>query len=278
MIFCAGRQITSKGNRRVTNIGGLSETHMQVPIRKSFTITALLVILLSSGCQGGQTGATPVPSETSLPLPLIETTVPPTEEMVVSVPRGTPPVIDGTFSPGEWEQAAVESLPDGSTLSFLHIDGYLYLGLRGDTTEMIVGNVLLARGETIAILHASAALGTGVYRQETATWRLARGFVWRCRDTGASQAAQDERAAFLREEGWVATNSRIGTPNELEYQIEITGEPLRMTVNYIKASETEVKIPWPEGLEDGSVEPTPGGLPEQLDFSPERWARIEFLP
>ncbi len=186
-------------------------------------------------------------------------------------------MIDGTFSPGEWEQAVVETASDGSTLSFLHSDGYLYLGLRANTTEMIVGNVYLNRGEAITILHVSAALGTGVYQREAGQWQLARDFVWRCRSTSSGQAAQDERDAFLQDEGWVATNSRIGTPNELEYQIETTGEGLRMAVNYIKASETDVKIPWPDGLDDGSVQPIPGGLPEQLDFSPDRWEVIVLL-
>jgi hypothetical protein len=203
---------------------------------------------------------------------------PPAGSVTVSVPRGEPPVIDGRLSPGEWERAATESLADGSELAFTYSEGFLYLAIRANTSELIVGNVYLDRGEEIVLLHASAALGTAVYRREGERWRLERDFVWRCRDTSSSPAAQDERAAFLREEGWVATNSRIGTPNELEYRIEMSGERLRLALNYIAASRTDVKVPWPDGLADGSVQPTPGGLPEQLDFSPGDWATLELMP
>jgi hypothetical protein len=149
---------------------------------------------------------------------------------------------------------------------FLYNEGFLYLGIRASTTEMIVRNVYLDRGDEIAILHASAALGAAVYRREEESWRLARDFVWRCRDTGDSPAAQQEREAFLREQGWVAANSRVGTPHELEHQIKMSGERLRLALNYIAASQTDVKIPWPDGLA------------EQLDFSPERWADIVVAP
>jgi hypothetical protein len=66
----------------------------------------------------------------------------------------------------------------------------------------------------------------------------------------------------------------MGAPNELEYQIKVPRGPLRVAANYIKASDPSVKVPWPADLDDACVQPTPGGLPAQMRFSPDRWATI----
>jgi hypothetical protein len=74
----------------------------------------------------------------------------------------------------------------------------------------------------------------------------------------------------------LAANSRIGTPNELEYQIKVNDQKLRLAVNFIRASNPNEKIVWPADLDDDCIKPTPGGLPEFLDFSPERWGFLEL--
>jgi hypothetical protein len=178
------------------------------------------------------------------------------------------------MSPGEWDSAGVETFSDGSELFLMYSDGYLYLGIRANTPEMIVGNIFINRGDEIAILHSSAALGTALYQKGMGSWQQTQGFVWRCRKTDNSEVAQAERAAFLKEEHWMAANARMGSPNELEYQIEVTNETLRLAVNFIRASNPNVKIPWPNDLDDDCIKPTPGGMPAQLHFSPDRWATI----
>lgn len=207
------------------------------------------------------------PSETPLSL---------AEPPAVSVPPGNPPVIDGTISPGEWGGAEIETFSDGSELLLLYGEGSLYLGIRAGTPGLIVGNIFLDRGEKIAILHSSAALGTALYLKGPDSWRRNRGFVWRCRATDDSEAAQAERDAFLREEHWLAANARMGSPNELEYQIEATGETLRLAVIFIRASNPNEKTPWPNDLDDDCIKPTPGGMPARLQFSPEGWATLSL--
>jgi hypothetical protein len=66
----------------------------------------------------------------------------------------------------------------------------------------------------------------------------------------------------------------VGSPNELEYQIEVTDETLRLAASLIRASKPDVEIPWPSDLNDDCIRPTPGGLPAQLRFSPNRWATV----
>ena len=69
----------------------------------------------------------------------------------------------------------------------------------------------------------------------------------------------------------------MGTPNELEYQIEIPNQEFRMAAVYIKATPPYEEIPWPALLVDDCIRPTPGGLPLELWFSPEQWVRLEFF-
>ena len=132
-------------------------------------------------------------------------------------------------------------------------------------------HVFVLQGEQIKILHASAALGTAIYSQGEGAWQQVQDFDWRCRSTSNGQAAQAQRDQFLDEEGWLATNSRIGTPNELEYRIKLSGKDLRLAVNFLRAADTSQKIPWPANLDDDCIKLTPRGYPTELQFSPEQW-------
>lgn len=194
----------------------------------------------------------------------------------VIVPTGSPPEIDGVLSPGEWDHAVKEVFADGSEMFFIYAAGDLYLGIHSKTPEMIVANIFIHRSDEISILHTSAALGTAIYQRGNDNWQLIQDFTWQCRDTSQSEAARSERQAFLLREGWIAVNSRIGVPEELEFQIKITEETVRLAANIIKTSNTNEKIPWPANLEDDCIKPTPGGLPGTLLFKPETWATLEI--
>ena len=199
-----------------------------------------------------------------------------TDPNFLSVPQGSPLTIDGTLAPGEWDKAHVEIFADGSELFLMYDQGYLYLGIRSNTPEMIVGNIFVNQGDEIRILHTSAALGTAIYARGADRWQQTQTFDWRCRRTDQSDAAQAERDLFLQNEGWVSINSRIGTPNELEYKIEVPSGSLRLVANLLRSSDPDVKIAWPSDLDDDCVKPTPGGLPAQMQFSPDRWALIDI--
>ena len=212
-------------------------------------LTAVSFILL--GCASPQTQratpqgvyitATPRVAEvTATPEPTAPSLA---AQTAIIVLQGNPPAIDGTISPVEWDDASIETFADGSELLLMHAGGYLYLGVRANTPGMIVGNVFINRGDEIAILHSSAALGTAIYQKGEDNWRQIQNFTWQCRDTSDSESAQAERAEFLLEEGWVAANSRMGTPEELEYRIEMAEDTLRLAVNFIRASNPNEKIP-----------------------------------
>jgi hypothetical protein len=236
-----------------------------------------------SGC-GSITPALQTPIVSSLLQPTTNNTPHPDEnkngtEMyppLVIVPVGNAPIIDGTLSPGEWDEANVETFADGSQLLLLQAGDFIYVGIRANEVEMIAGNIFIRRGDEIVILHTSAALGAAIYQQGGDGWQQTQDFTWRCRNTGNSESILAERAKFLQDEGWLAANGLMGTPNELEYQIKIPDQDFRLAVVYIKATYPYKKVPWPAKLDDDCIQPGSGGLPLVMQFSIAQWARLEL--
>ena len=157
------------------------------------TVLTLPLLSLASGCQDKN----PLSSDDSMttqtsPTPLLA-------ENIIIVPHGKSQAIDGEILPGEWDNAIREIFKDGSELCLMNSDGYLYMALRANSPDTIVGNIFIDQGDKILILHASAALGTGIYQKESDQWQLTQGFVWSCRDTSDSEAAQNERKLFLQD-------------------------------------------------------------------------------
>ena len=108
-------------------------------------------------------------------------------------------------------------------------------------------------------------------------WQQTKVFEWCCRERTNNAAAQATRQTFLEEEGWTATNTHIGTPNELEYQIAMLDETLRLAVTFFHASDSAgVRTFWPEGLEDDTLFTPQGSYPAELHFSPATWGTVSI--
>ena len=197
-------------------------------------------------------------------------------ESCIDVPVGSTPIIDGEISPGEWEDSWIGGFSDESKLFLKINDGYLYLGIQADTNEMIAGNVFLNRGDEIFIFHSSAALGTAIYKDGGSYWTQMQPFSWRCRGIGGSEVDRNERDEFFESNGWLAANARMGKPNEQEFKIFLTDGVLKMAVNFIEGSKQDSKTPWPIGLNDDVILPTPGGFPLEMDFNPSYWGLLQF--
>jgi formylglycine-generating enzyme required for sulfatase activity len=209
---------------------------------------------------------------------VVEGLRPPTPGPVVEAPRSAAPVLDGTIADSEWAAALRVELAGGDEAFLMHDEGYLYLALR--TRGMTMGSPCLDRGDEVAILHASAALGTAVFRRDGAAWSQTRDFEWRCRATGDDAAAVQARREYLGQEGWLASNSYMGTPNEMEYQIAMPEGTLRLALFYRQGPDFDAVSSWPAGLDDGCREfllaqGEPSGA---LSFSPERWVTVRGDP
>jgi len=196
-------------------------------------------------------------------------------ESSIAVPQGHPPTLDGVISSDEWVDSKVEIFSDGSELLLMHDEAYLYLGIRTYTSDMFVGNIFVDHGDEVVIMHSSAALGTAIYSKGVETWERTQDFTWRCRSTSNNASAKADREEFLKEDGWLANISYMGSPNEMEYQIALPQEALRLAVALIPTNDLNTRIYWPTDLEDDCIDPTSGGMPSSLYFSPENWAVLE---
>jgi hypothetical protein len=198
----------------------------------------------------------------------------------VRVPLGQSPTIDGTFSPDEWAGARQEALSDGSELYLLHDGDYLYLGLRSATRGNGVVSICLDRGQAVAVLHSSAALGTAVYEPDGEEWQQTRPFAWKCRSIDKSAAAQQERDRYLEQEGWLANNGNMGTPEEVEYRIAMPEGGLRLAVTYLGPPSYNSVAAWPASLNDGcrNLQLITGPIPKRLEFAPGTWVAVQNSP
>ncbi len=181
------------------------------------------------------------------------------------------PVIDGVLQSGEWDQADLYYFEDGSELYLLNSGNHLYLAIKAISAEMISANVFISSEERINILHTSAALGTTIYQPEGDTWQRTRDFEWCCRSKVDNASARAVRETFYHTENWLGINSFNGNENELEYKISLSGSEVYLAVNFLRVDQLEDKYVWPVGISDGPAQPTIGGFPDTLDFSPENW-------
>ncbi len=192
----------------------------------------------------------------------------------VEVPRGNAPTIDGILSPAEWAAAYQVEITGGGELFLMQDGSHLYVGIRAASD--VLGSLCVLRDNQVAVLHASAALGTAVYEQVNSAWGRVRDFSWSARDTSENARAQEARREFLEREGWLASITWRGNPEEMEYQIVIPGEGLHLAVAYLQGPDFDAVFGWPDGLDDAchDVRLAQGYTEESLQFAPDTWAVI----
>lgn len=127
-------------------------------------------------------------------------------------------VIDGRMGEGEWDRAATQRLPDG-TLIRLQQDGrHVFLGIAA--AQQGFPSLCVAQGETVRILHASAALGSVTYKRSAQEWTTGdTEFVYGMRNTALTEEARAERSEYLSRHGWLASTYRMGEGRVYELQI-----------------------------------------------------------
>ena len=220
------------------------------------------------------TGITPTPTLIPTPTPLNPTDTPNSNLSLVIVPGGIAPIIDGSLLPEEWESAIQSEMSGGGELLLMHDGGYLYIGVRAKPEP--VTSICIDQGEQVSILHSSAALGTAIYERGDAVWEMIQGFEWCCREITDSPRAQESRSEHLEQNNWLASNGRMGAPEDVEFKIYMPEGQLRLAVTSIGAPDYEEITWWPVEMEDDCRNPQiiRGSIPEQAQFSMDNWMML----
>ena len=269
--------------------------HAQATARQRFGILIVTAALAVSGCgetpatesTSVETSASPAtsaatdpPATTSSPpttsattttvtttTAAATTTEAPSDPIVLAVPAGPAPVIDGQLSPDEWAEAATMPMSDGASLLVQYMNGTLYVAVAGDDVGSV--NVIIGTESEVQILHSSAALGSARYVPGTSGWSLDHGFSWCCR-RGSTDSA---RATLFAEEGWEANIGYAGDPGIVEYAIAIPWAEATMAVSSLR-SDDDMGF-FPADLSAEARSQLVGVPPSERVFSTDEWVRLQ---
>lgn len=182
------------------------------------------------------------------------------------------PTVDGSFGESEWAGAARFELSGGGTLLMKQFGAVLHLGL--ESANGGIGSVLIERGDSVAVLHASAAIGTAVYRRQDDAWQLTRRFEWCCR--GDATGTPAEQKAHRDKDGWIASNMQTGAKHQMEYAIDVPADGLRIAVTLLDRADMKKVSWWPPQPGESVLEPVmlTGPLPESVSLNPGAWVEV----
>ena len=197
----------------------------------------------------------------------------------VQVPRATAITIDGMVNDSEWRNALRIEQPAGTVVRLLRDADHLYLGIT--SARQGFASLCVALDNEVHVLHASAALGRITYRPSGDVWNSPdTAFRYGMRNTALDDSARSQRAAYLAENGWVASTVRMGTDQrsqELQIALSRFSLPFRIALGrWLFTNSTES---WPGTLTDHegclSLPLVRGSVPQGITFNPAFWVNIE---
>lgn len=193
----------------------------------------------------------------------------------VEIPKPSKAInIDGVIGEQEWADALRQELTNGGELFLKGDNSHLYVGLRG--LKQGWGHIYVWGADSVYILHASAALGTAIYRKgEAGKWNPVQNYSWSLRGASQSEEAREE---FLRSHLWLANNNSMGSRREIEFKVAraiLTADP-HIAVLY--AADAQSPAYWPATLKDDCLkrELVFGNTPSDLQFDQNLWMRLAF--
>lgn len=130
---------------------------------------------------------------------------------------GSTPTIDGVFEDGEWDDAEVVQAGEYQQFRIKHDGTNLYFALIGSG-----GDLWFNKDTGLHILHSSGQLGSAEYiKSDSSVQSLDKPFDYQLRDLQNKTATeiQEELAAYLAENGWVASIAHLGNKRQTEFAV-----------------------------------------------------------
>jgi len=195
----------------------------------------------------------------------------------ISVPRGSAATIDGRIDPAEWAGSFETTMSDGSRLLLRHDGQSLYLAIQAKSAGF--PSVCVQRGDTVRILHSSAALSAAVFVKSGNDWTLRQPFVFAMRSRDTSAAGKAAQTDYFAAQHWVATNSAMSrTEREMRISLDLFDPSDRRFALGLYVEAADKGVAWPTNHDDGctATKTVQGFLPATLGFQTDGWARVTF--
>jgi len=188
------------------------------------------------------------------------------QQASLNVPTMTRPAIDNAFSEGEWQGATKIDLADGGEVWVGADDEAVYFALhKMPPGRFGFGCFFLYSADRILVLHASAQLGSAVYRQKGDLWFPDQEkYTWKVPDK------------MWREEHWQAGVSPKGT-QEFAISRKLFGAQPVVALGYLVIEKRNQRsVPWPDALNDDTqhLRLLSGFNPGERQFKPITWQKL----
>lgn len=180
--------------------------------------------------------------------------------------------LDGHIQAQEWKNAQTHSLQRGGTVSIQQDSEFVYIGIKALRSGWT--HVYVARGNSVFVLHASAALGTAEYAYDGSHWKLKQQFIWELRDEGLTKEETRRRIEFLKKRDWVGT---VNGMHETDQEIILRRSAFDGPIAVLHASDAASPHFWPAGLSDGTLhrDLIYGTAPDSLSFDISHWSDLD---
>jgi hypothetical protein len=185
------------------------------------------------------------------------------------------PTLDGAIGPGEYDGGTSFTGSGGLVVRIRTTDDAVYIAASGAAGGY--PHVAISRGDTVLLLHASAALATARFAGPTDMKAQVHGFTtFSVRNAGTSAAGDAAREAFYRREGWTATTVEMGTPGVTEFKVAQSLLPGGTPSVVAFWSESGGVQRWPAEVEDDAVavRVVQGWLTTTARFAVVSWGRM----
>jgi hypothetical protein len=182
------------------------------------------------------------------------------------------PVIDGEIGQQEWAGARRARMNGGGEVQFLPRGEYLFVSVRGPRTGL--ASLCVAKGKTVRILHASAAIGDATFERWGDMWMKRKDFEWTLRVTSRAGRSEEAKEDWLARNGWIANSS---TPGSTVREFKILAKTVEFIgVTFLGTGEPMTVSYWPSTMSDDcrSLKIPMGYLPDTARFDPHSWHKF----
>jgi hypothetical protein len=191
----------------------------------------------------------------------------------IAVPRAGPIVVDGQLGEAAWQNGVSFPLAPGGEVRFVHDGSALYVGVR--VPNGLLFHLCLASGDTVRVLHSSAAIGHATFSRDGTDWSRVADFAWALRGNQPADSIAVARQAHLGSQGWVANAQGGPQPAVTEFALDLArlGAGPRIGLAVAVATNPLSPLVWPDSVQDGCGEAPLlfGTAPPRASFTPRSW-------